>query len=74
VKTLIIYVRSSGHDNQARIDGCSIRASCTSSPEGAARRAAEKAFREQSFNLVCEIEPTCCTRVVGRYVATATER
>jgi hypothetical protein len=74
VKRLVIYVRWRGDNYHARIAGSTIRASCTSSPEEAVRRAAEKMMRGHPFTLVCEIEPRVVPLVVGRYVATATER
>jgi hypothetical protein len=70
MKPLVIHVRSSGHDNRASAPVFKVVASCTSSPEEAARRLAVKILGNRPFKLVCEIKASCCPVVVGRYMAT----
>jgi len=71
IKPLVILVRSASYTNRARTRLSKLTASCTSSPEQAAHRLAEKVFRGRSYSLVCEIEPRVCPPVIGRYVAMA---
>jgi hypothetical protein len=66
---LVIRVHSTGGDNRARVLGRGVAASCTASPEDAARRAAEKVLGRASFHLECREAPGI--RKPGLYVAIA---
>jgi hypothetical protein len=69
-----ISVQPLAHTYRARVPGSKVVATCTDSPELAAKRAAVKVFgRGRPFRLACQQEPNVLSGVLGRYTATAKE-
>jgi hypothetical protein len=72
MNTVLINVKKSGGDNLATIRGWSIKASCTSSPEQAAERAAEKLVLRLGQGITYELKPFLTTQNLDTFTCILT--